>query len=240
MKPSAKTGLGVKSLDIVQRVEASGFSIVHDLLSQSEIVELTSDLASQAPQSLRGGVRNLMAKVAAARRLAYSAKMISLATAILGEEPFPVRSILFDKTESSNWKVPWHQDVTIAVKGQFEVEDYGPWSIKADVMHVQPPTEVLLNMISIRIHLDDCPASNGALKVIPGSHTKGKISETEAAKYVAATEPVICEASAGSALIMRPLLMHSSSASIKPGHRRVIHIDYASFQLPDPLQWHES
>jgi hypothetical protein len=36
---------------------------------------------------------------------------------------------------------------------------------------------------------------------------------------------------------MRPLLLHASSAGFEPGHRRVIHVDYASGGLDAGLQW---
>jgi hypothetical protein len=80
---------------------------------------------------------------------------------------------------NANWKVPWHQDVTIAVQERVEAEGFGPWSIKADVLHVQPPGEVLEHMISVRLHLDNCGEKNGALRVIPGSHLQGRIPEEE-------------------------------------------------------------
>ena len=66
---------------------------------------------------------------------------------ILGEMFFPVRGILFDKIPDANWKVPWHQDVTIAVQERVESEGFGPWSMKADVLHVQPPAEGLEHMV---------------------------------------------------------------------------------------------
>ncbi|MDE1176693.1 MAG: hypothetical protein PW789_08795 [Edaphobacter sp.] len=53
---------------------------------------------------------------------------------ILGDEAFPVRGILFDKQDGANWKVPWHQDVTIAVREHVEADGYGPWSMKAGLL----------------------------------------------------------------------------------------------------------
>ncbi len=73
----------------------------------------------------------------------------------------------------------WHQDVTNAVQERIETEGYGPWSIKADVLHVQPPAEVLEHMISVRLHLDPCGEENGALRVLSGSHTSGRISDED-------------------------------------------------------------
>ena len=156
---------------------------------------------------------------------------------VVGEDAVPVRGILFDKTESSNWKVPWHQDLTIAVAEKVETNGFGPWSMKAGVHHVQPPASILENMLSVRIHLDHCPAENGALRVVPGSHNAGRLSEADAARFGAEGPVAMCIAKAGDVVLMRPLLVHASSASEAATHRRVIHLDYASGKLPNRLRW---
>ena len=38
---------------------------------------------------------------------------------------------------------------------------------------------------------------------------------------------------------MRPLLVHASSSCSKPEPRRVIHLEFASDELPDGLEWHD-
>jgi len=86
----------------------------------------------------RGGifaVRNLLDVSPEARELAYSPVVRELVGPVLGSECFPVRGILFDKIPGANWKVPWHQDVTIAVQERIETEGFGSWSIKADMLH---------------------------------------------------------------------------------------------------------
>ena len=47
--------------------------------------------------------------------------------------------------------------------------------MKANVLRVQPPAEVLEHMVSMRLHLDNCGEENGALRVIPGSHLHGRV-----------------------------------------------------------------
>lgn len=125
-------------------------------------------------------------------KLAESDTVGELAKAVLGDDAFPVRGILFDKIPEANWKVPWHQDVTIAVRKKEEIEGFGPWSTKAGILHVQPPPSILERMISIRLHLDRCDESNGALQVIPGSHRYGRISEVEIPSFIAHLEPNVC------------------------------------------------
>jgi ectoine hydroxylase-related dioxygenase (phytanoyl-CoA dioxygenase family) len=150
---------------------------------------------------------------------------------------FPVRGILFDKIPEANWKVPWHQDVTIAVQEKIDSPGFGPWSKKADVVHVQPPTFILEKMVSVRFHIDDCSRENGALRVIPGSHRLGRIPEERIPELVAESSEQVCEVGTGGAMVMRPLLLHASSPSITPKHRRVVHIDFASVRLPGRMRW---
>ncbi len=62
--------------------------------------------------------------------------------------------------------VAWHQDLTISVNKKLDLPGYGPWTIKQDQYAVQPPLEILENIFTIRIHLDDTDEKNGALRVI--------------------------------------------------------------------------
>jgi hypothetical protein len=74
----------------------------------------------------------------------------------LGSVAAPVKATLFDKTPDANWLVPWHQDLTISVKERVDIDGFGPWTVKAGVLSVQPPVSILERMLAIRIHLDDC------------------------------------------------------------------------------------
>jgi ectoine hydroxylase-related dioxygenase (phytanoyl-CoA dioxygenase family) len=92
-------------------------------------------------------------------------------------------------------------------------------------------------MVTVRLHLDDCDASNGALKVLPETHCHGKLGAADISKWTAKGEPVVCELSKGDALLMRPLILHASSPAENPRHRRVLHVEYASQELPNGLKW---
>lgn len=233
--------------EVKQRLEThvyeDGFAIVENVLSPSQVEFLISSLERMNNYEgvrSRGGIfalRNLLDASPEVRELAASQEIRNLVEPMLGPDAFPVRGILFDKIPEANWKVPWHQDVTIAVQKRIEVDEFGPWSMKAGVLHVQPPARVLENMLSIRIHLDDCSERNGALKVIPGSHANGKLTDEEVQSLREAKQIYTCVVRAGGALLVRPLLLHASSSSEEPTHRRVIHIDYAATVLPSGLQW---
>ena len=136
------------------------------------------------------------------------------------------RSILFDKTPESNWKVGWHQDVTLACETRFEKEGWSNWTFKDGVPHVQPPVAVLEQMLTLRLHLDECGSDNGPLRVLPGSHRKGKLSAQEIQSLVASETPEECLCAAGEVLLMRPLLIHSSGSATRPGRRRVVHLEF--------------
>lgn len=195
-----------------------------------------SSFSRRQNRRAKGGVRNLLG-LPSVSQVANSLSIRSLVEPVLGESAFPVRATLFDKTPGANWKVPWHQDLSIAVQARIDVDGFGPWSIKAGVVHVQPPASVLETMLAVRIHLEDCGEENGPLRVIPGSHQQGRLSAEQVQTIVGMATSVNCPVRCGGALLLRPLLLHASSASTSPMHRRVIHVDFASTELPAGLKW---
>jgi hypothetical protein len=229
--------------ELRNEVKKNGFAICEDVLSPEAITGLLGvlgsidELGSLEKRGAIFAVRNLLDTSFEVRELANSGMVRGLVDAVLGPGSFAVRGLLLDKIPEANWKVPWHQDVTIAIQEKVEADGFGPWSIKADVLHVRPPAYVLEQMISVRLHLDPCGEENGALRVIPGSHVQGRIPEE---KIVTIREEVperICSVKAGDALLMRPLLLHASSPSRLPGHRRIVHLDFANVKLPNGMRW---
>jgi hypothetical protein len=146
-----------------------GYTIVAGAVDAMAVDALVRELrpVSEALSGVRGGARNLLRTVPAVRDLAQSAALRAVAERSLGPGALAVRAILFDKTPGANWKVVWHQDVTIAVRERREVEGFGPWTEKEGVPHVQPPIEVLERMVAVRLHLDHCTERNGPVRV-PG------------------------------------------------------------------------
>jgi ectoine hydroxylase-related dioxygenase (phytanoyl-CoA dioxygenase family) len=221
-----------------------GFGVFNRVASSSECDRLAAELSAQfdrqqsSSRNKIGGVRNLLQNQQVAA-VASSASIASLLAGLIGKPLFPVRAIFFDKTEQANWRVPWHQDLAIAVAGRIETAGFSGWSVKEGIDHVQPPREILEQMVAIRLHLDDCDAMNGALKVVPGSHRHGRLDAQQIDRLVQDGEVVTCEVSKGGVLLMRPLLLHSSSPSKNPSHRRVLHIEYAADELPNGLKWFE-
>jgi ectoine hydroxylase-related dioxygenase (phytanoyl-CoA dioxygenase family) len=223
--------------DFCASVRDNGFALVEGVIGEEEVSLLREALmAKGSTGSRKGGVRGLL-EFEAVRALSQSAAIVGLVRPILGGTARVVRATLFDKTDAANWKVPWHQDVTIAVSQRIEAEGFGPWSVKAGILHVQAPTAILERMISVRVHLDDCPPENGALKVIAGSHRSGRMPADSAGQFLRSGGVITCAMKRGGVLLMRPLLFHASSAATAPSRRRVIHFDYAATGLPVGMDW---
>jgi hypothetical protein len=217
-------------------IAETGYEIIEGFLAPSEVDRLAASLAVAVGRS---GTRNVLDDPALLD-FALSRRALDLAASYVGPSAHPVRGLLFDKTPDTNWRVTWHQDLTIAVRERREVPGFGPWSIKEGVPHVQPPAEVLEQMVALRFHLDDCGAENGPVRVLPGSHRAGKLEERQYDGWRDRVPAIPCLVGVGGVLAMRPLLLHASSPATRPGHRRVLHIEYAGVDLPGGLEWYWS
>lgn len=212
--------------------DRDGFSIVPSDLQASDLACLRAEASQLACLESSACIRNLRRKSTLISSLFFPA--------ILPPGFTVVRSILFDKTAEANWPVAWHQDLTIAVSARKEAPGYGAWSEKDGIPHVQPPLSLLERMMSVRLHLDDTPSDNGALRVIPGTHRLGKIPSDQVHRHTGARS-CSCPCQSGEILLMSPLLLHASSRSKSPSHRRVIHLEFAPVAALHPdLDWHEA
>src|SRR4051794_11814361 len=124
-------GLQVSDWEFVR----DGFSVVPDVIPARSVERLIAALGAYESRGEaareRGGrgyaLRNLMRDVPAVAELAAGEEMRAAAGAVLGAGAFAVRALLFDKRPGANWKVAWHQDLSIAVKGRVEdAAGFGP------------------------------------------------------------------------------------------------------------------
>jgi ectoine hydroxylase-related dioxygenase (phytanoyl-CoA dioxygenase family) len=233
--------------ETVIKLERDGYVIIADCIESEAIDALRAELegthADGVVKQRSGrayGIRNLLNVMPSAREMANSAPLRSLVEAALGREARVVRGIYFDKHRDANWKVAWHQDLTIAVRRKVEAAGYGPWSLKAGIAHVQPPVDILENMLALRLHLDDTCEANGALRVIPGSHKHGRLDVRDIQHLKNEHGVTTCPVKKGGVMLMRPLLLHASSSATLPRRRRVLHFEYASASLPEGMDWYES
>jgi hypothetical protein len=221
-----------------EKLHRDGFVILENQVDFVTLEKLRADL-DKSLAARQAGIRDLLKRVPSVGQLAQSESMRTLVEKVLADSARVVRGVYFDKQKDANWKVAWHQDLTIAVKQRIDVEGFGAWSLKAGIQHVQPPIEILAQMIAVRIHLDDADETNGCLRVIRGSHNLGRLQPDEIARLRDSDRIVSCEARSGDVLIMRPLLLHASSVALQPKHRRVIHLEYCAATLPSGLEWYE-
>ena len=215
----------------------NGFKVIDHFLDRNQLDRVIAELDAINVFDHVAGIRNAEKKFQSVSELSHSLQLQSLFFPYLGEKINLVRVILFDKTIDNNWLVTWHQDKTIAVSSRFNKQGWGPWSIKEGIHHVQTPLEVLEKTMTCRIHLDDTNEDNGCLRVIPNSHRRGILSAYEIQKQQQTKEYVDCQCKAGSALLMYPHLLHASSKAKIPSSRRVLHIEYSAYSLPDGVEW---
>jgi ectoine hydroxylase-related dioxygenase (phytanoyl-CoA dioxygenase family) len=224
-------------------LETNGFTIIPNAISD-EVIENLLDNLSNLPlnQHKRGvyGVRNLLNLSPKVREFGDSRIVREIAEKYLGKDAKIVRAIYFDKTENANWKVPHHQDLTISVREKIETKGFTAWTIKDKIHHVQPPIKILERMLTLRFHLDDADETNGALKVLPKTHKFGRLDATKIRVVKSNITAALCVTKKGDCLLMKPLIVHSSSSGTIPKHRRVIHFEFSPDSLPNGLQFNDS
>jgi hypothetical protein len=236
----------LKSLED-RSLATDGFAIVHSVFTEGECRSLAENIESAigawpddktALRRVNGviyGARNFLAVYPPAAKLWLEQPLVDLLVEALGSTFGLVRALYFDKPPRNSWSLPWHRDLTIAVKDHSLASDrFRNRTTKAGVPHVEAPDEVLSNMVTLRIHLDDVTNENGPLQVLPESH----VSRDAAGRWPAVKIVV----KAGDVLAMRPLLSHCSEAALATTdrHRRIIHLEYAaSPDLPDGYEWYE-
>jgi hypothetical protein len=208
-------------------VDDRGFSIVERMFTRAEMAQVLDQLSSIDVPRTRAGARHVL-RVPAVWQLAMDPRLIGLASFFVGPTPIAFRATLFDKSPTANWLVTWHQDTALPMREQVSLPHWGPWSMKSGVLYGHAPASALEQVIALRVHLDDSTDVNGPLRVLPGTHTRGVLTDEEIAQVAAEVEPVECVAAAGSVLAIRPLTVHASSKSQVDQPRRVVHIEYAS------------
>lgn len=231
----------------MQDIDNVGFSVRDKIYSKQEIDSLikciefvqnsNSDNFRQSKDLY--AIRNLLQEIPKVLNLVLNANFKNLLSEYFGEKYFPVKGIYFDKPPLSTWFVNWHQDLTISVDRKENVPGFTNWTMKAGQQAVQPSVEYLKNILTARIHLDDTDEMNGGLHVIPQSHTRGIIEDAQIKVIREQQASEVCKVKAGGIMFMKPLTLHASYKSLTGNHRRVLHIEFASKELPAGLKWRE-
>jgi ectoine hydroxylase-related dioxygenase (phytanoyl-CoA dioxygenase family) len=225
-----------KSRSLEERVANDGFAIIPGVVSECEIADLRAVLDRSELRRSRAGMRHALRNAGVAA-LARDSRLIAMAQEVLGTAALPFRATLFDKSRTSNWLVVWHQDTALPLREKREAPGWGPWSIKDGVNYAHAPASVLEQVLALRLHLDDSMAENGPLRVLPGTHSLGVLSDEALHDLSTKTVAIDCTVPRGGILVLRPLVVHSSSKSQSNVPRRVLHMEYAtSLVLHDGLR----
>jgi ectoine hydroxylase-related dioxygenase (phytanoyl-CoA dioxygenase family) len=208
-------------------VEERGFAVLSEVFPRHDLEALDEKLRLTPLPRSRAGMRHAL-RHPAVLEVARDPRLLRTAREGLGKEVFPFRATLFDKSPESNWLVVWHQDTALPLRERHDVAKWGPWSIKDGVIYAHAPASALSSIVALRLHLDDSLLENGPLRVLPGTHTMGVLSDDEIHGLSERITGVDCLAPRGGIVVMRPLLIHASSKSKSETPRRVLHIEYAA------------
>jgi ectoine hydroxylase-related dioxygenase (phytanoyl-CoA dioxygenase family) len=212
-----------------------GFALTPRLLTAVECDKTVTRLSQS--QSDAKGSRSLLSQLWCTDLAAHIRQSPTL-SALIPDDYVAVQCTYFEKSLGHNWLVPLHQDLSIPVAQRVDYPGLNGWSLKEDALYVQAPLNVLQQLVAVRVHLDDCGVTDGALRVVPGSHLHGVLTPEAAIDLRDAGAEVECTVQHGGVLAMRPLLLHSSSKSTGRSRRRVLHYLFGPSKLPFGLQWH--
>jgi len=237
--------MSLPSANIAEDISEDGYALLAEVFSAVECGQLASELelalsicrddatALRRSNGSLYGARNLLEIFPAARSIWQRKPLLVPLREMLGNDFGLVRGLFFDKSPESNWSLPWHQDLTIAVQdNSLPSLQFKNATRKAGVPHVEAPRQILEQMLTLRIHLDHVTADNGPLRVLAGSHRADSPTNQD--------REITILARAGDVLAMRPLLFHCSSSACSPTHlhRRIIHLEFAGCrELPDGYRW---
>ena len=226
------------------QIQDLGFTVIENIYSRDEVEQIIKTINQTDSSRLTFGksadifaIRQFLKEVPETADLIFSDNLKAVIRQLFGDDYFVVKSIYFDKPETSNWFVSYHQDLTISVDKKMDIENYGPWTVKQNQFAVQPPIDILENIFTIRIHLDDTDENNGGLKVVPKSHLKN-IYRSETIDWTIEKEE-ICKVPTGGLMIMKPLILHGSNKTTNNKKRRVVHIEFSNRELSKDLEWSE-
>jgi hypothetical protein len=134
-----------------------------------------------------------------------------LVTEAVGPGAKAVRAVATDRQNNAGSFEPWHQAPAAA-------------------------DSLLARGLVLRWHLDLIGPADGGLRVLPGSHTKGRLTAEQVALLAKETPAVELPVCTDSVLALRPLLVHGSRRRATQGHRRILHVELAA-GAPPPLEW---
>jgi len=208
---------------VAHKFESDGFVVIGEILDQQSLLALEAKCESEIQAKI--GTRNLL-RCDWVNELAQKIIQHKAIQSLLPKNSVTVQCNYFSKDTESNWSVSLHRDLSIPVKSKISSNKWTGWSRKEGTFYAQPPKQVLSNIVAVRLHLEDNNSENGALEVVAGSHNDFNNNN----------KPTLSLVPTGGALVMKPLLLHSSK-KLKSAKRRVLHFVFGPEKLPNDAEW---
>jgi hypothetical protein len=219
------------------RLDIDGFFTMPAILDETGCRRIESAITQI--HASRVGMRDLL-DYPWCRALAQTLRLHPDLKELLPDSSRAVQCTYFEKSRDQNWLVPLHQDLSIPVREKTGHPLLSGWSEKDGSLFVQPPDDVLGQLVAVRLHIDACGLEDGALKVVPGSHRRGRLDNQAALDERAKSGETVCAAPKGGVLVLKPLLLHASSKASGDSRRRVLHFVFGPAELPYGLRWRDA
>jgi ectoine hydroxylase-related dioxygenase (phytanoyl-CoA dioxygenase family) len=232
--PAGRSIQPLDSMPLHQALDENGYAIAPSVTGPVEVSSIESALLEMPITG--AGTRNLL-ELEWCRNAVARLRAAPILRGVLPAQSVAVQCTLFDKTPDQNWLVALHQDLSIPVSDRVAHPALGAWSVKEGRNFVQPPAELLAQLVAVRVHIDECGPENGPLRVVPGSHREGRLTAPAARQLRDRAGEVACTVGRGDALILKPLILHASSKAQSPNHRRVLHFLFGPASIGYGLRW---
>ena len=121
----------------IETFAIDGFALIDNIYSAHEIETILKqiDEASSDKETFRKStdlfaIRQILKEIPAIIDVVLNSNLRLILKQLLGNRCFVVKSIYFDKPPTSNWYVPYHQDLTISVDKKLDLEGFERWTTK--------------------------------------------------------------------------------------------------------------
>lgn len=211
-----------------QKLTHKGFTLLNHLYSRREIRLLGNKLHQKVGPLLTDQnivIHQLLLKEPSLVKIILNRNLTRLVRHI-DAKAFLVRASFFSQGPRDVRYQNWHQ-----AKGLSTLID---GNVKVDIN----TEEIVKNMFSVRIHMDDVKEGNGQQLILSGSHKK-RFNPEEIDLLSNNSNPYGPDLYSGTALVMNNLLLTKFLATPSPKRRRVLHLEFTSQELPDGIEWIE-
>jgi hypothetical protein len=147
-------------MELSEQIAQNGFAVIPGVLLPRDVSRILIRLVSSEMRRSRAGIRHILSH-SVVTELALDSRLLGLAQEVLDSSAIPFRATLFDKSQTANWLVVWHQDTALPLRKRVDTPGWGPWSIKDGVHYAHAPACALEQVLALRVHLDDSRAQSG-------------------------------------------------------------------------------